>query len=714
MQNLDFNLLQQTAQPQNQDEQDWVGVEDEEGSEVDDEQNQELTILTSSAAAPLRTARIQQAQVLPEYPQTLPRGYTYCVSTDKRDIKEVLQEALAFQYCRKNKAKKKGTTCLYLGGQALRWKYQCTGAKYCQYLENSLRTRSHCHASAQLWEELRQYRRTPLREETNKKKRHSLGLYLTVQPNFTPNKLPSAQNGGSRRNALRTISLEGLQRSMIMNTFRSCLERVLNMSQRLQKLAVLLNQIRRDYQNVNHPQGHAHFLQWTCPVEFDIIIPLHLERIPFFLFCSHGEHTHLPPPPHRPPEEIIQGITKLIQRERDPTVTQAQFLSSPALKEFCRQNNAVSLIQIHQSFANMDRITRILWRERLAMFPAGQHVQGVIVEHMTKHQNPERAYIREIFVEDEQAEVFASLKTFQCDMSFKRTFKNGFREITFAFFNESHGKLFTLARIFVNSDSPQMYMRCFQRLFTLLSERTGKNLNCWRHLHNEGFDGMTVDMDWKRMEGFGLYLTELDTSRRPWDWQLQNCIRFCVVHFKRSITQATPGSERHQDSVCTRMQALLTCESMEDYHTLGNLLRAQESAPIANWAAHKLIPVIAAGLNQHCSLIPKDVWNTMSPNSNAAEQAAEKSYSYGKGLPVLSAVLSGMKLDQRDIDQLGAREDDLQQSLISSPYKRVTKAFKLIWYYTGPFKVDSITITITITLAISSSVSKELKSCHCY
>jgi hypothetical protein len=40
----------------------------------------------------------------------------------------------------------------------------------------------------------------------------------------------------------------------------------------------------------------------------------------------------------------------------------------------------------------------------------------------------------------EQANVFASLKTFQCDMSFKRTFKYGFREIIFAFFNESHGK----------------------------------------------------------------------------------------------------------------------------------------------------------------------------------------------------------------------------------------------------------------------------------
>lgn len=76
--------------------------------------------------------------------------------------------------------------------------------------------------------------------------------------------------------------------------------------------------------DVNHPQGHAKFLQWDCPVEFDIVIPLHLERIPYFLFCSHGQHTHLPPPPHRPPEEIIQGITKLIRRERDPAITRGK------------------------------------------------------------------------------------------------------------------------------------------------------------------------------------------------------------------------------------------------------------------------------------------------------------------------------------------------------------------------------------------------------
>jgi hypothetical protein len=104
---------------------------------------------------------------------------------------------------------------------------------------------------------------------------------------------------------------------------------------------------------------------------------------------------------------------------------------------------------------------------------------------------------------------------------------------------------------------------------------------------------MTVDMDWKQMEGmeicdfsmklflirlllgFGLYLKGLDASGRPWDWQLQNCIRFCIVHFKRSIIQATPGLDYHQDSVHNRMEALLTCQSKEDYHMLGNLLRGR-------------------------------------------------------------------------------------------------------------------------------------------
>jgi hypothetical protein len=38
----------------------------------------------------------------------------------------------------------------------------------------------------------------------------------------------------------------------------------------------------------------------------------------------------------------------------------------------------------------MDRIARILWRERLALFPAGQHIQGVVVEQKARHQDPER------------------------------------------------------------------------------------------------------------------------------------------------------------------------------------------------------------------------------------------------------------------------------------------------------------------------------------
>ncbi|KAF1979568.1 hypothetical protein BU23DRAFT_496272 [Bimuria novae-zelandiae CBS 107.79] len=689
-----LELNQHQAQLAQEEEHEEAESESESENEV-----KEFTILTSSAAVPLRTVRIQQVQVLPEYPQTLPSGYTYCVATDKRDTNSVLAEALAFQYCRKIKAKQKPTTCLYLGNPALRWKYQCTGAKYCEYLESSLRTRSHRHANAQLWEELRQYRRTPLRDETNLRKKHSLGLYLSIQRRFRIG-IACGNHTLQCSPILRQtshLSVSGVQYWYIGcsawrwqaertedHFFRRITEK--HDLEHLQKLfregleyvpesvtaccSVEPNTSRLPRCDVDHPQGQAQFLQWTCPVEFDIIIPRDLEHVPFFLFCSHGEHTHLPPPPHRPPTEVLQGLIELIQKERDPTATRAKFLSSHALKEFCRRNNAVSLIQIHQSFANMDRISRILWRERLTMFPAGQHIQGVIVEQTAKHRNPETAYIREVSVDctgtivlcffTEQAKVFAGRKTFQCDMSFKRTFKYGFREIIFSFFNEPYGKLFTLARIFVNRDSPQMYQQCFQKLLTSLSERVGENLNLWRHLHGTGFDGMTIDMDWKQMEGFGLYLQNLDTRRRPWDWQLQNCIRFCTIHFRRSVIQAVPGLEYTRGGIYDRMESLLTCTSMEDYHTLGNLLRDNEPSPIANWAAHKLIPVISAGLNQHCSLIPEDIWNSMSPDSNAAEQTAEKSYSYRKGLPLLSAVLSGMKLDQRDIDELQARDDGIR------------------------------------------------------
>lgn len=39
------------------------------------------------------------------------------------------------------------------------------------------------------------------------------------------------------------------------------------------------------------------------------------------LFTSHGKHTHPPPPPTKPPQEILQEIQDLVRAMRDPDLS---------------------------------------------------------------------------------------------------------------------------------------------------------------------------------------------------------------------------------------------------------------------------------------------------------------------------------------------------------------------------------------------------------
>jgi len=68
-------------------------------------------------------------------------------------------------------------------------------------------------------------------------------------------------------------------------------------------------------------------------------------------------------------------------------------------------------------------------------------------------------------------------------------------------------------------------------------------------------------------------------------------------------------------------------------------LSAHESVPIQNWAKHKQHEVIAAGLNKHCSLIDHSIYDSIRNHTNAVEQTANKSYSFGKRQDLLAAVL---------------------------------------------------------------------------
>jgi hypothetical protein len=60
-------------------------------------------------------------------------------------------------------------------------------------------------------------------------------------------------------------------------------------------------------------------------------------------------------------------------------------LRNPALREFCLQHQGKSLIDIHQSFANMDKISALIYKQRLLSYPEGQDIAGVEHEYHTRH-----------------------------------------------------------------------------------------------------------------------------------------------------------------------------------------------------------------------------------------------------------------------------------------------------------------------------------------
>jgi hypothetical protein len=59
---------------------------------------------------------------------------------------------------------------------------------------------------------------------------------------------------------------------------------------------------------------------------------------------------------------------------------------------------------------------------------------------------------------------------------------------------------------------------------------------------------------------------------------------------------------------------------------------------VQDWVQHKRNPVIAAGLNKYCSMIPIEVYENLSKNTNSAEQTHNKSYAFGRQQPLLIAL----------------------------------------------------------------------------
>jgi len=51
------------------------------------------------------------------------------------------------------------------------------------------------------------------------------------------------------------------------------------------------------------------------------MIPEDLNDCSYILFCSHGTHTHPPPPPSKAPQAIMMEIVDIIQQMKDADLT---------------------------------------------------------------------------------------------------------------------------------------------------------------------------------------------------------------------------------------------------------------------------------------------------------------------------------------------------------------------------------------------------------
>jgi hypothetical protein len=164
----------------------------------------------------------------------------------------------------------------------------------------------------------------------------------------------------------------------------------------------ILNLLLIDSLGVDHPQGQGQMERHPCKVQFILFSPLDLNITPYLIWISIGEHTHPPPPSTRTPIMYAKDITNIIRRIHSPELTTGIYFESilnlliiylvgvlkhAAMRQFCEQHQGTTIIDVHKSFANLDKISALLAKERILQYPHGTGIPAVQHEFEIKHAN---------------------------------------------------------------------------------------------------------------------------------------------------------------------------------------------------------------------------------------------------------------------------------------------------------------------------------------
>ncbi|OCK85458.1 hypothetical protein K432DRAFT_33984 [Lepidopterella palustris CBS 459.81] len=661
------------------------GTEDtDSSSEIIDSEPAIISSDTSESALTART--IIYSVEIPEYPNTDIDGVAYLVNIQGKSEEDVEYIIQSMQYCHARKyPKKESRSSILDGARCTREVFTCTGIKGCEFLHPRIKALNHSTQTEDMWQVIQDIRAEGFKDNL---RRQANSFFLSIQNIFSKKKacqgqmdscqwefvqLPDTTTSNVPLYVVRCKNRPQRNFNHFLKDIPIALQpeidflRLRFTSPQLPSTAdscgiILQNSSRRRTCGIDHVQGQGKLEYYRCSVTFNLFRPTDPIATPYIIFTSHGVHSHPPPPPTKTPEQLLTSLLGVIRSISDPSLTLNSLLKNPALHQFCQQYNRRSLIEIHQSLANSDKISSLIRKQRILDYPDGQSITGVELEYHQRHRdNPER-YIQAVYNDGvnfyvicffrQQVELLAKRESFEINIGFKRLRVQEEKEIVFAGFLPEVNKVITFARIFVNQDTTEMYKRVFQHFFQIVEDQYQIPIR-WQHLHGSGFQAVVLDQDSKQYAGFGKYLSLIDPDHHNWQWHVKRSVIFCLIHFQRGIEKLVGSRDRSPESLWSRMMELHKCQSKEEYIRLCDLLITSLESPacIAEWALHKKHDIIASGLNKFCSEIDPAVFDRIRKHTNAVESSHHKSNSMGRYLSLLRAIHFAEILDRKDFEQ---------------------------------------------------------------
>jgi hypothetical protein len=267
-----------------------------------------------------------------------------------------------------------------------------------------------------------------------------------------------------------------------------------------------------------HQSGDGHIVKRDCGVIFDIYIPHLWHRFPYVLIVGRGSHSNFPPPPDKLPSDIAKEITEAISAHDVLRLTARSLIISPHLAQILRRHDKLTLRELHDSLHCEDRITALILKQKLLLYPKGLDLAGVLREYeFDQRRNPWEQWIRDVYFFDEdrqqfliicctyeQAKLFQAVQYIEMDLAFKMV--HGKTNVfTIASYNQNADKINTYVYAYMNIERTEAYRILFERVFQVLGD-VGRNPKQWAYQHGSndnapGIRAVTLDICNKQAHG---------------------------------------------------------------------------------------------------------------------------------------------------------------------------------------------------------------------